>query len=292
MTEARDRSVSRTTGGPEAAGAEDRAWYLYGIVRNPGLFSNQSASEVLPYPEAVSADGQSIGLMPCGPLAAVVRLVLRSEYSDQAMEARLRDATALEEMVRSHNDVIGAVHQRQAILPAKLGGIYARLDDLQDALQQGEDELRAQLDRVEGCDEWAVHLYVDRKEFEKKVASDHPSIHQAREDLARATPGRAYFLQRKLAGDLAAATDGELSRLAREAFDGLKRLAEEAQVTPLPRSSSPPTEPVEVLRAAFLVSREKVDEFLRVADSFAADWTGVRSEYSGPWPPYSFAAAG
>lgn len=291
MTEARDRSVPGLADGPEAAGAEDQAWYLYGVVRNPGPISNGSVSTVTPYSEALSADDPSIGLMSCGPLAAVVRRVPRSEYTDEAMEARLRDATALEEMVRSHNDVIGAVHQRQAILPAKLGGIYARLDDLREALQEGEDEFLAQLDRIEGCDEWAVHLYADRKEIENQVASEHPSIRQIREDLATATPGRAYFLQRKLAGDLAAATDGELSRLAREAFDGLKRSAEEAQVSPLPRVSSPQTEPVEVLRAAFLVSREKADEFFRVADSFAADRRGMRCDYSGPWPPYSFAAA-
>jgi gas vesicle protein GvpL/GvpF len=291
MTEARNRSLPGLTDGPEAIGAEDQVWYLYGIVRNPGPISNGSASGAVPYGEVLSADDQVIELVPCGPLAAVVRRVSRSEYTDEAMEARLRDAAALEEMVRAHNDLIGAVHQRQAILPAKLGGIYTRLDDLREALQQGEDELQAQLERVEGCDEWAVHLYADRKEIENQVASEQASIRQIREELATATPGRAYFLQRKLAADLAAATDGELSRLAREAFDGLEQSAEEAQVSPLPRPSSPQTEPVEVLRAAFLVSRGKADDFLRIADSFAADRRGMRCDYSGPWPPYSFAAA-
>jgi hypothetical protein len=44
------------------------------------------------------------------------------------------------------------------------------------------------------------------------------------------------------------------------------------------------------LRAAFLVSRDGQHAFLERMRTFAEARAGLRWEYSGPWPPYSFAA--
>jgi hypothetical protein len=115
-------------------------------------------------------------------------------------------------------------------------------------------------------------------------------MRKLREELAAARPGRAYFLQRKLETALTAAIDETLSDLARAGYDQLARLALAAQASPSAYRGRGGEREIEILKASFLVQRTGTDEFIQAVDSLAADHEGVRSDYSGPWPPYSFAA--
>ena len=295
MTQADDLSPGRQSDVAGADNTEDRAWYLYGIIRAPQFSPERAAgvgSKIVPALDSLTVGSMSLGVLSVRDLAAVVRAVPRSDFTEESLQSRLRDPATLEQMVRAHNEVIAAIHERQAILPAKLGGVYASLEDLREALQDGADSLRIQLDRVEGCDEWAVHVYAEREAVERYVASDRPSIRQLREDLTKASPGRAYFLKRKLSNDLAAATDQALSELAQSAYDQLKRFAVEGRAS-LPSGGAAEREgAIEVLRAAFLVSRVDADAFLSAVNSLYGDREGLHCEYSGPLAPYSFAAEG
>jgi Gas vesicle synthesis protein GvpL/GvpF len=201
--------------------------------------------------------------------------------------------------------VIAALHQQQTILPAKFGSIYARAEDVQRALAAAQETLLAQLERVEGCDEWAVHVYANHPAIAQRVCAEHPTIHQLQHELATASPGRAYFLRRKLDEEHAAATDQALRELAQAAYDRLARWAAASwpkatrglrprggagRVTP-PAGSTPAAHgEIEILRAAFLVPRANADTFLAEVRSCVEGRDGVRCGYSGPWAPYSFAA--
>jgi hypothetical protein len=273
----------------------DEAWYLYGIVRAPRPGQEQHGSDpngIRSALDALSAEGITLQLVDHADVAAVVKLVPRHEFTDESLQERLRDPVALEAMARAHNHVIATVHGQETILPAKLGGVYARLEDVQLALEQTHDVLRAQLDRLEGCDEWAVHMFADRATVQRHVAAQNPSIRQLREDLQTARPGRAYFLQRKLAADLAAVTEQTLEELARTGYNLLAQSAVAGQISPMARQATNERGEIELLRAAFLVPRARAPAFVQTVDSLASGREGVRSEYSGPWPPYSFAAEG
>ena len=151
------------------------------------------------------------------------------------------------------------------------------------------EALLAQLERVEGCDEWAVHVYANHPAIAQRVTAEHPTIRQLQHELATAHPGRAYFLQRELDEERAAATDQALRELAQAAYDRLARWAEAGQVT-LPARSTPAAHgEIEILRAAFLVPRANADTFLAEVRSCVESRDGVHCEYSGPWAPYSFA---
>lgn len=266
---------------PEAAhDAADSGWYLYGITRR------EAAARA-----AVGADhGAPLEVLECGLLAAVVGQVPLAEFSTETLRARLEDPAWMEAMVRSHNRVIDTIHRQQAILPAKFGCVYVSVDDLKAGLERDHDGLVAHLGRLEGCDEWAVHVYVERAAIERRAANQDASMRQLRQEMASARPGRAYFLQLKLADTLAAATERALGDLAQAGYERLVRHATAGQV----HSTGHPTEDaraeIEVLRAAFLVRRESEGAFVAEVNAFAASVEGLRCESSGPWPPYSFAA--
>jgi hypothetical protein len=195
----------------------------------------------------------------------------------------------VETIVRSHNRVIEAIHARQPVLPAKFGSVYARAEDIVTALRSARDTLLPQLHRLEGRDEWAVHLYADSAVVRDTIATVDPAIRRLRDEHAAARPGRAYFLEQQLRDAVTAATEQALLALAQQAFDRLVVHAVTWQVSPVGPLPDAGAE-VEILRASFLVSRDDADWFMEEVRGAAGIGEGLRAECSGPWPPYSFAA--
>ena len=276
-----------TRGQPEAMvpitsiADDDSAWYLYGITwRGAG-----DAPEPVALPGVDGAE--PVRRLTCGDLAAIVRRVSRAEFEPDTLQARLGDAAWLEAAVRGHNQVIAAIHQEQAILPAKFGSVYASVEDLSGALEEVQDSLIAQLRSVTGCDEWGLRVYADRQALQRHVAAEAPTMQQLQQEIAAARPGRAYFLQRKLADELAAATEQAIADLASAAYAHLIRWAVAGRVNP-PQPPAGDNE-VGILRADFLVRHEAQDTFVAAVGTLGEARQELRCEYSGPWPPYSFA---
>jgi gas vesicle protein GvpL/GvpF len=257
-----------------------RGWYLYGIV------PRTAAAEALGVQH--THGDWALETLAQGEIAAVVGQVPLAEFLPEALEVRLRDTAWLEGRVRHHNRVISAIHARCAILPAKFGAVYERADDLRQALQGMQDAVRAQLRRVDGCDEWAVHLYVDPAVV--AAARADTAVRRLEQELAGASPGKAYFVQRKLADERARAAERAMSAIAEEAYDALAPHARAGQVVARPQPPIHARGEAEALRATFLVPRPAADAFLDGMRAYAGSRDGVRWEYSGPLPPYSFAA--
>ena len=254
-------------------------WYFYGITER-GLLA----------PSFLASCGESpLELVELSGLAAVVRRVFLDDFRPAALRDRLHNDDGLETMVRSHNEVIEAIHARQTILPSKLGVVYAHADDLVSALRPVYETLVRKLDRLRSCDEWAIHLYADEAMVRAQVADSEPALKKLRDELAGARPGRAYFLGQQLRDELRAAAEQALLSHAQETFNRLSTFAVDALASPV-KPTSDSTDLVEILRASFLISRDSAEQFKAEVPLCCDESEGVRCEYTGPWPPYSFAA--
>jgi hypothetical protein len=211
----------------DAPAAEEWGWYLYGITRRgvvgttPPERGNGARGTADVALDLGGDEGEPVQVLDCGALAAIVRRVPLAQFSEEVLRARHDDTAWFAALARLHNQVIAAIHQQQAMLPATFGSIYARAQDVQRAVAEAQEALLAQLQRVQGCDEWAVHVYADRPAVARRITAEHPTIHQLQHDLAVAPPGRAYFLQHKLDEERAAATEQVLRQLAQAAYDRL-----------------------------------------------------------------------
>ncbi|HET9004499.1 MAG TPA: GvpL/GvpF family gas vesicle protein [Gemmatimonadaceae bacterium] len=266
-------------------------WYLYGITRRGARATTLEEADAQTADAGFAAppgDDAPLQLLECGGLAAVVRPVLMADFTPAVLQQRLRSASGMEAIVRSHNRVVEAIHAQQAILPARFGVVYADTRDIQSALRSVCDSLLPQLHRLEGCDEWALHLYANRAAVRERVVAGNPALARLREEFVAARPGRAYFLERQLREELEGATRQALATLARNAFDRLTAVAIAGQVNPAAAGADSATE-VEILRAAFLLARDDAERFDAELCSVADASEGIRCECSGPWPPYSFA---
>lgn len=277
------------------AGASlEGGWYLYGIT---GVGSGEYAPaptgttplDLVEIPLDLGPGQTRVQLLKRGNLAAVVRRVSLADFTAEALQARLGDPAMLRLAVQLHNDVIHAVHQQRAILPARFGAVYAHLDDVAAAIDRRSDTLMAQLAWLDGCDEWAVHIYVDRQAVRAAIRADQ-ALDPAQQQLATASPGRAYLLRRKLDEGLAAKTAQAAEELALTAYQQLAQLATDGVPTRPASPSSNADGEAEVLRAAFLVRRERSTDFVATVRECTERGQGCHCTCSGPWPPYSFAA--
>ncbi len=274
------------TAATSAPADEDFGWYLYGITRaeqgtRDGIGGLVQADAIEPV-EAISSGG----------VLAVARRVPLDDFSPEALNVQADDPAWIEAIARRHNAVIEAIHRTHPILPAKFGSVYTSAADLQAALQEEQDALLARLNRLEGCDEWGVRLYADVAAIRQRADSEQEGVQRLRQDLASASPGRAYFLQRRLEDELTRAVDDLLDHLVEQAYAEFARHARAGQVSRRISGSrlAQEGESAEVLRAAFLVTRESANAFVEDVRRFSESQPGFWCEYSGPWPPYSFAA--
>jgi hypothetical protein len=296
MTEGREGIFPQAQAdAPAAPAADEWGWYLYGITRRGALATPQpergnGARGTAELALDLGGDaGEPVQVLDCGALAAIVRRVPLVQFSEEALQARHDDTAWFAAMAHRHNQVIAAIHQQQAVLPAKFGSIYARAEDVQTAVAEAQEALLAQLERVEDCDEWAVHVYAHRPAIAQRVLAAHPRLHQLQQAVAAGHPGHAYFLQRELDEERAAAIDQALLELAQTTYEHLARWAIAGQATQPARSTPNAHGEMEILRPAFLVRRTNADTFVAELRSYVEDRDGVRCEYSGPWAPYSFA---
>ena len=278
--------AARTSAGSSGSSSTERGWYLYGIARQDALPGALEDDEVREQRPGFWADAEPLQSVEHAGLAAIVRPVSPEEFDEEALRGHAEDPAWLESIVRGHNAVVEAVHRRHAILPAKFGSVYASREDIMRALDDVHDVLLDRLQRLDDCDEWAVHVYADPENLRQRAAQGSPA-RQLQDEIVNARPGRAYFLQRKLADEIAAGMDQIVKELAAAAVGRLGSLAAGSQLTaPTP---SPANAEREILRGAFLVSREKAERFLTQLRDLPETIEGVRIDYSGPWPPYSFA---
>jgi len=294
VTDSSEAAVAEPNAGlPSAQAPHEEGWYLYGITRlNPGesapAGTGATGHDIVDAPRDLGPAHERVQLLRRGSLAAVVRQVPLADFTAEALQARLGDPTGLELLVQAHNAVISAVHRQLPVLPAKFGAVYARLDDVATAMDERHDALLAQLERVDGCDEWAVHVYVNQRIVQAQARAEQ-ATDPALQQLAATSPGRAYFLRRKQDDALAAKTAQVIEEVGLGAYERLAGLAADVVAGWADRPLGDDGE-AEVLRAALLVRRERSDDFVAAVRACAEDGKGWRCTYSGPWPPYSFAA--
>lgn len=259
----------------------EQGWYLYGITLRETAVALMDDVPVFSSSKPVQALEQ-------GKLAAVAEPVLLAEFQPEALQERAQNLAWLEAMVRGHNQMIERIHQKGAVLPVKFGAVYPDREALLTALAERHDDLLAQLQRLGHCDEWGIHLYADRQAIQRLTA-EHPTLQRLKDELAAASPGRAYLLKRKLSDEMGAISEEALNGLARTSYERLARFAVAGQSNPRSQRATGEAGEQEIFHATFLVQRANLAGFLGEVQRLAEEQEGLRCEYSGPWPPYSFA---
>src|SRR5688572_16517939 len=97
-----------------------------------------------------------------GKVAAVVSPVPLETYGEGRFEEHLQNPTWTANKVMRHQAVAEFFSGQAPIIPLRFGVMYSSIERVQAMLRDRADALTAALDRVEGCEEWALNVYVDK----------------------------------------------------------------------------------------------------------------------------------
>jgi gas vesicle protein GvpL/GvpF len=164
-----------------------------------------------------------------------------------------------EEAVLAHAHVVDALAElNEAVVPARFGRAFSDAERLRRVMAERSDALGRALRHVRGCVELGLRAIPPANATGEAPASGR--------DYMRWRLAEQHRIER-LGDDL----DAPLAALAR-ASTGM-------QTAP------------GLLSAAYLVPRERVDDFRRAVRELERTHGGVALACTGPWPPYSFGTA-
>jgi hypothetical protein len=261
----------------------DTLTYLYAVV--PGDAPEPPAG-------LAGIDGAPVRLVRAGGLAAVVSEVAADAYREEVLDARTADLAWMGARGAAHEAVLLHLADRGPVLPLTLFSLYRGEERVRALLETDGERLRRGLERVAGRRQWGVRLWrVDARVGEHLDALS-PRLAELAAEIAAATPGRQFLLRKKAEGMRAEELRAVGADAARQAYAALGPLAAEARTLPLSGRAAENGRAL-VLDAVFLVDEDAFAAFQRgvTAEAHRRGETGFELEFTGPWPPYHFAAA-
>lgn len=239
-------------------------YLLYGIVpwsRGPGTAVTSALSEIR------GVGGAPVGVVGKGGLGAAVSAVAPGDLTPDASR------------VLAFAEVVEALHAGLGVLPVRYGCVFEDSGRLVAFLRTRAGEYRGLLAELAGCVEMGVRIMPPAGPGTRRG-----NCRFQRGPLRRGSPGRAYLAQQAARYADAASLADALGVAAARLRGALGALAERT-VADLP---GPMDRPVASL--GFLVRREAVEGFRRAFRRIESI-EPARLLLTGPWPPWSFAAA-
>jgi hypothetical protein len=234
-------------------------------------------------PAAERADVEAAGI---GAPETGVRRVVHGDLAALVSDIELAPLTAARDL-RAHWRVLEEVASRATVLPVRFGTIMESDEAVvQELLAPRHDGLVAQLAELSGRVQLTVKCFYEEERLLREVVRDSPAVARLNERV-RGLPEAATYYERIRLGELVA---GEVEQAReRDAALVLGRLEPLAVAA---RRETPSTRDGAV-NAAFLVDRDRVDEFSGAVGELAGELEGrMRLRYIGPLPPYSFTEEG
>lgn len=263
---------------------EARAFYVYCIGE---------AAELAPLlqgrrPSAIE-ETASLELLAHEALAAVASAVPLSDYSEEALPARLADATWTATRAMRHESVVEYFARQASVIPLRFGAIYLTRARIEQLLGEREAEFRTVIERLRGREEWGINVYCDRAHLHRRVVELSDALRELTKQAADAPPGQSYLLRKKIEAMKTEETRSVIKRVAAEIETTLAVTSDDVRRLRLLKEEA--TEHGElVAKLAFLVARRQFESFRTVAERLAAAHAGAgfRLELTGAWPPYNF----
>jgi hypothetical protein len=238
------------------------AVYVYGVV-----------------PAAEATDIEANGV---GPSKNGVRRIAHGGVAALVSDVEVGPLAAAREL-RAHWQVLEAAAARVTVLPVRFGTVMESDDSVvEDLLAPRHDQLVARLGELSGRVQLSVKCFYEEEKLLRGVVNDSPAVARLSQRV-RGLPEAATYYDRIRLGELVA---GEVEQ-AREqdaalVIGRLGRLAVASRRETISTSDG-------AVSAAFLVDRERMDEFSAAVAELAGEVEGrMRLRYVGPLPPYSF----
>ena len=263
---------------------ETRRVYVYGIAR-----ANEGGSEP-DLPPLKGLEDNPVHTIVGDGLAALVSQVA-TPADGVSFEEELQDPEQAKRLILEHHRVLQRLLDTQTVLPMRFGALFTDGEKVSEMLHDHRQGLLDALERVEGAREWGVKIFCDCSVLRRHLGEKSSAMLAAQGELAGATQGRAFFLQRRVAR----LSDEEVERaIAQDVKESRLRLCEIARADASMKFQAAAVHGRAddmVWNGAYLVAKADEESFFDLIEDLrnVHEPLGFHYETNGPWPAFSFA---
>jgi Gas vesicle synthesis protein GvpL/GvpF len=238
--------------------ADDRVLYFYGVSElRPAKMSGASGVALAPI-EAVDCEG----------IICWVSWVPAHDFREN-LARNMENLDWLAEASVAHQRAVSAIAAQVEILPTRFGTVFRNEVSLRRHVGGRAKELKRDMARVAGADEWGVKVFVVQPAPaalpKVKSGSDYLKAKAALLPKRRQRPGG----------------DGQLSEFDQALQKVASETAEVGNISSGQRGLA--------FQTSLLVKRSRRKDLEAVLKKYSQLWANQRRiECTGPWPPYSF----
>jgi hypothetical protein len=222
----------------------------------------------------------SFGAIGIGEEPAPVYAVRCDDLSAIVSDTPLGVLDPTRDNVLAHQRVNETVMREHTVLPMSFGTMFKTRDDVTAFLKSAYRAFSDVLDKMENKLEFGLKVLWDRDAVIREIEGEDEDIHRLKSEIA-AQKGSTYFARMQYGRLIDGALQSKSERYVSEIFDRLRDVSVAA------RANKPIGDRM-ILNAAFLVTRDREDEFDARVKALGANHDKLTFKYTGPWPPYNF----
>ncbi|MBV8084256.1 MAG: GvpL/GvpF family gas vesicle protein [Chloroflexi bacterium] len=180
-----------------------------------------------------------------------------------------------------HEQVNETVMNDYTVIPMSFGTVFKRRDDVVAFLDGTFDALMDVLQKMRDKIELGLKVNWERDAIIREIEEENEEISRLKAEINR-TSSSTYFARMQLGRLVDQALTKKSDEYVSEVYDHLRDTAVAS------RAGKPIGDKM-ILNAAFLVERDKANEFDTKVQEIARKYEGkLAFRYTGPWPPYNF----
>jgi len=250
------------------------ARYIYGVI--PRLDKEDFGT--------IGIGGSRVYAIPYQDICAVVH--------DCPPEPYQGDEAAVTAMVATHGDVVDAIWEvAGSVLPMSFDVIIkpdegrSADDNVRRWLTEEFEKFKLKLEEFRDKVELGVQILWDPEAITRRITEENEEIKELADEMATKSRGLAYFYRHKIAEAVKKEMEAKADQDYRRYYEPLREYAEDTQVNKI---KSHPNKQM-IMNLSLLVKRDRV-QALGEALGEIREEEGVEIRFTGPWPPYTFAA--
>lgn len=200
----------------------------------------------------------------------------------------------VKEWVSAHATVVDAAWaEAGTVLPmsfdviVKGDGERSAEENVRKWLEGGYATLQAKLEEFRDKVELGVQILWDPAVITQRITAEHEEIKELMTEMATKPPGIAYFYQHKIAEVVKEEMEKRAAEEYRDIYERLRAHAVDTHINKVKRVQGKQM----IMNLSLLVERDK-DKAQALGEILGEvrEEEGVEVSFTGPWPPYTFAA--
>jgi len=251
------------------------------------------------YIYGVAASGRPVSLGPIGMGGNKVYTIPYRDFcaivhSCPAEPYQSGDEETVKKWVGTHQGVLDeAKKELGTVIPMGFDTILQSRDDavspdqvVKDWLKEDYERLQSIIEKIKDGDEYGVQIFYAPRVIAKQIPEENQEFRKIREALAAKSPGTAYLYKQKVERAVKAEIEWLANQWFKDFYGRVKRHCDDIVVE---KTKKADRNKVMLLNLSCLVARERVDNLGEELEKIN-NTEGFSVHFSGPWPPYSFAA--